>query len=577
MTMGESEDVGTKSELSPASSEPSLEAARAARASEATESVRAARAAEASRVEEIAQAATAAEAARIAEIRRQRREKWDRWKTNLRWHAFRLLPGMVRAPYSQRDRAYQQARDEEQNKKSQIPSELNLRCPIIWGVELYGPLEIEALYAGIEKLEWSRIGARHGEPDAVERIREQRASGAGGWMNVGPVLPEGKASTFGLTENRALLPEEVESLLVRVFQVTPSLTAVFIGFRLTGARTERYEREVNQDRSTIYRPVNRPKAITWVEPSHQKKEAVSDARRGLRSMVGDWFAKNLPGYFCGSTPRSQFPTLELLVAQGSIWLDDLANWSHWRRLLIDSVPYELWSSDDVPGLQLTFERHHDESQGLHLIAGLDATRFPEDKLQGIGSSKPGAYAWYCDQVLDGILVHSATVEYLSQQRRDLNLTRDRMKRVRSGWRHLSRTLGQISGFFDRTLGSSVVARELEKLSDDAGWYRHDCGGFTAPTWDDKGVVVLDETLRKRVAYQSSQFASEESSLREHFEQFSTILGVRESLRATRRMELLTVFALAVGLASLIVALPSLDQTTQRLETFWRAALSAAFN
>ena len=49
--------------------------------------------------------------------------------------------------------------------------------------------------------------------------------------------------------------------------------------------------------------------------------------------------------------------------------------------------------------------------------------------------------------------------------------------------------------------------------------------------------------------------SEERSIREHFEQLSTVLSVRESVRAQKRIEWLTVVALIVAAASFFVALP----------------------
>ena len=47
--------------------------------------------------------------------------------------------------------------------------------------------------------------------------------------------------------------------------------------------------------------------------------------------------------------------------------------------------------------------------------------------------------------------------------------------------------------------------------------------------------------------------AEEHALREHLEQLSNILSVRESVTAQRRMEWLTVAALIVAFMSLIVA------------------------
>jgi hypothetical protein len=489
----------------------------------------------------------------------RQQSKFGKWMSKLKWQAYWLLPNLIPMPYSRRDAVYQNTRDKEENEKGSIPSEIELRCPMIWGVELYGPSEIESLYDGIGKLGWNRVGARNAEVNAVDRIRQQRIDGPGGWLNIGQVLPKGEQQLFSLTNNFSPMPEGVESLLVRVFQITTSLTAVLVGFRLRDPLADGYEREANRDRVTFYRPARRQRAIEWVQPWHQKQEAVRVARRKLRSMAGEWFSRNLPGYFCGLVRPSEFPTMELLIAQGSIFEDSeklpSSGWMDWRRLLVNTPPHEIWTYEDSQGLQLAFEREYDTPEGLHIVVALDAKNFPEEKFSRFGRSKPAAYSWHCDEILDGILVHSAAVEYLKEQIRDLNLTRDRMKKVRSGRKNLSRTLVEIGDFFDRTLGSSVVARELATHSEDVGWYRHDCANFTAPGWDRESKHTLHEVICRRVRFHSSQLSDEEPALRGHFEQLSTIMSVRESIRAQRRMEWLTLLALLIALASLAIALP----------------------
>ncbi|MEA3591891.1 hypothetical protein OIN95_14510, partial [Staphylococcus aureus] len=52
---------------------------------------------------------------------------------------------------------------------------------------------------------------------------------------------------------------------------------------------------------------------------------------------------------------------------------------------------------------------------------------------------------------------------------------------------------------------------------------------------------------------ANRLTEEEVSIREHFEQVSAVLSVRESIKAQRRMEWLTVLALVVAFASLMVA------------------------
>lgn len=154
-----------------------------------------------------------------------------------------------------------------------------------------------------------------------------------------------------------------------------------------------------------------------------------------------------------------------------------------------------------------------------------------------GENAPDAYIHACNELLGGLLVHASTVEYLREQSRDLNITREKLKTARSGRNNVMRTLHEIRLFFDRTLGTPVIARELAGKSKEAGWYRHDCSRFTAPAWGKtEKPRELSEEIRGRVHFLASRLTNEETAIRAHFEQLSSILSIRESIKAQRRME-----------------------------------------
>jgi hypothetical protein len=293
MTMGESEEGTSRATPAPPTPAPLAgeeTRADAKAAADAAEDARMAQAAEVVRLAEIARVQAEARAAEVraaktaaADAARQaRKEKFDRIKSKLQWRAFRWLPRLIPAPIRPGDRDFHKQVDQEQNLR--VPDDFQLRCPVIWGVELYGPLEIDSLYQGIENLGWRRVGARNSESSPSERIRQERADSSGGWINMGFVLPRGASK--GLSDaNYSILPASVERLMVKIFFLTPSLTAVLIGFRLTDSLTERYAREINQDRTTTYRPTRR--GVEWLEPTHLKSAAVRGARREMRALVGN--------------------------------------------------------------------------------------------------------------------------------------------------------------------------------------------------------------------------------------------------------------------------------------------------
>ena len=137
-------------------------------------------------------------------------------------------------------------------------------------------------------------------------------------------------------------------------------------------------------------------------------------------------------------------------------------------------------------------------------------------------------------------------------------------------RSVTRTLQEIGLYFDRTLGSPAITRELAKKSEVAGWYRRDFPKFTMPGRGGNGEPAdLSEEIRSGVHYLASRVNEDEAAMRAHIEQISSVLSVRESVKAQRRMEWLTVVAVIVAIATLVVALPNLGKLVDRLD----AALS----
>lgn len=503
-----------------------------------------------------------------------------KWLRNLRWQAHWLLPNLIPDPYGT-DREYEREHDRKENERIRVPLELELRVNMIWGVELYGPAEVEGLYSGLEKLGWKGVAAWNEKDSVLRWVRERRSFGAGAWLNVGWVLGKERRGNTLLVHNFATLPPGVESLMVRVYQITSSLTAMLVGFQLDESLAQRYATELNRDRTTYHRRSLRSRrSIQFIGPETQKREAIEVVRRDLRRMVGNWFGQHLPGFFSELNRPEKFPTMELLTSQsGPIFHEPedspRKGFPGWRWALTNVSPHETWTYKDSPGLQLSMDRFREEEEGLHILTALDIAAYPEEEMKHYGGKTMNAFLHVCHETLHGFLIHASTFEYLKEQSRDINVTRENLKKARSGRRSVKRSLHEISQFFDRTLGSPAIARELARKSKDAGWYRHDCPSFTAPGWGDGAKPrELIEEIRGSVNYLANRLTEEEVSIREHFEQVSAILSVRESIKAQRRMEWLTVLALVVAFASLMVALLPRDKLAQDLDAFWQVGVTA---
>lgn len=202
-----------------------------------------------------------------------------------------------------------------------------------------------------------------------------------------------------------------------------------------------------------------------------------------------------------------------------------------------------------------------------MTASVAVDLLPLDRVKLYGGS-PGAVAAISHEALDGVLSYFAVSVFLREAARDLKLTREQLNLSKARGKTLP-IIEKIQQFFDRNAGVPAVARELRDLAKEQGWFRHYCGTFTANPWrNGEDERMLDEQLRNRVHFAASALIDDESATREHFEQLSTILSVRESIRAQRKMERVALAALFVATLSLIMAIPNawVERATEQLRS-----------
>ncbi|GAB2556462.1 hypothetical protein [Rhodanobacter koreensis] len=503
------------------------------------------------------------------------RTRWQRIRGWLYW----LFPNW--GAVNRADLSYERSHDAEENEKTLVPTDLELRVPMVWGCELYGPAEINDLYAGLQKLGWG-IAYRVGDKGGIEKwIKQNRAYGRqGGWLNGGHVVGRGERSKYIGITNHASLPDGVSSLDIQVFQLSPSLTGVLVGFRLDDTLARRYEDEINCERTTYRKRISRSRSISIIGPLNQKHDAVAHVRSALRQLVGNWYKQHLPGYFSAQDRETVLPIMEMLAVKEGPILHEPSDAPRgfaqsWRCLLSNVFPSQTWTCQQNDGIQLAMGDEWEEEQARLITVALDESRFSEDSMKTYGGKSSDSLIYVCGEVLRYILPHVATMEYLKEQTRYLNINREQLKMARAGRANLSRTLRAISQFFDQTLGVPALAREIAKKSKRPGWYRHEIALFTAPGWGSQAAPrQLSDDLQSSTYIMASRLAEDEVVMRGHFEQLSSILSIHESIKVQRRMESLTVVALVVAVFSLLAALAGPHTVTEWLKSIWKNDLSS---
>lgn len=179
------------------------------------------------------------------------------------WRAHCWLPNTIVSPHGS-EKIFFDEKDLKDNKGTRVPENEALDVPMVWGAEVYGPTEIDALYVNLSKLGWDRDRLSGSGNSAARWIREQRLYGRGGWYNIGYVSRK-TDKRFCPRDYFAPMPDVVEHLTVKIYQLTPSLTCVLIGFALTNAAGQWYQQELSEDRRTT---------------------RVSGSRRGSLSILG---------------------------------------------------------------------------------------------------------------------------------------------------------------------------------------------------------------------------------------------------------------------------------------------------
>jgi hypothetical protein len=475
-----------------------------------------------------------------------------------------LFPNTIKA-YDKDETAYRENRERESNEESRLPVDEALNLLVMWGMELFGPAEIERLYKSLARLNWSAGYGREKSEDALSWVRHQRAyGGSGASYNVGIVSNRSNPQRGFMCNNFAALPAEVDYLLVQILQLTPSLTCILIGYVFKEEASRCYEVELSRDRKTLNERSGSRWIVSSLEPGHLKKRAIEQVRLRMQTLARQWFHVNLPGFFRGQ-PGRHLPTAELVTtrAQALLWNGNHASHTHrldWRHLVANASPFNIWTSAQCPALGFTEVGDRFFEDAHHLVVALHTTVVPEDSLGYSGGRTNESYARHSHDAMGEILSHYAGLAFLKEVSKELKMSRAKLKNRRFFNHSSASVLERIQSFFDRSLGTPVVATELQDRSKSAALYQGECSRFMSPKWlADAEQQDFAKMLCEQTHFLAARVIAEEIATREHFTQLASILSVRESIKTQCWMWWLAVFAFVVTASSLIVAIyPKID-------------------
>ena len=404
-------------------------------------------------------------------------------------------------------------------------------------------------------------------------IDEQRTYGTEGSFNLGLIDRPGK-SRFLMKARPAPLPEAVDYAHGWIFQLSPSITAVIICFALREPASNTYQREINVDRKTLHEPLDGGYRSYDVE--HAKRRAVDAARVSTRTLVTNWFATNLPGFFSLASDGNRLPTAELLSTDSACLLtSEHRGIEHdWIQLTSPLGHREVWTLKGMEAVKLCWPDFDDDLR-YHGIVNIRTSLLSAEHLKYRGDPSDSVYVSIVDDRIRGVLVHFASTAALREIVRRLRLAPSTLSPDTATRRGTVKCLEQIRCFFDQSVGVPAFTSELAEKSRTIHSYRWNCAEFQASGWrPEDPPVQISEVLRARTQFLASNAQRLEKETREHMEQLSGILSTRENIRTQARMELVTVGAAILSLASLVVAVMSVDRFTtyvnQQVEKLYKS-------
>jgi hypothetical protein len=456
------------------------------------------------------------------------------------------------------DREYLRRRDIEDNLKSRVPPDEYLCQIALWAVEIFGPAEGDNLQSALSKLGWNedRLFGLNGDPGSW--LGEQRKYGTEGSLNLGVIERPGK-SRFLSRGRQAPLPEPVDYAYGWLYQLSPSVTAVILCFVMKESAKGAYEAEINRDRKTTHESLEGGYRSYNVE--HLKRRSVELVRKEAREMVADWFACYLPGLFSLAIDGNRIPTAELLTTkEQQLFHDERTTVDpNWIQLATPLGIHEVWTLENPDAIRLCWPCFEDDLR-FHGVVHLRTAGLTTEDLRHRGDHGDASYVSFVDDHLRGVLVHFAAIAALREIIRRLRLTPSTLAADTTSRRGTVRCLEQIRLFFDRSVGVPAFTSELAAGSEHIQSFKWNCSEFYTTPWHkgDKPSLMI-ETLRARTHFFATRALGLEKETRELLEQLSAILSTRENIRTQARMELVTVVAAIVSIASLVVAVMSVDR------------------
>ncbi|MDB0534810.1 hypothetical protein [Ralstonia solanacearum] len=450
--------------------------------------------------------------------------------------------------------------DSEKNSAGSLASDEGVQLAAVWVTELYTPSQINGLFEGIARLGWEHGKSR--DESVLAWASDVRQGRNAGWTNLGLVT----STPHFASERVAELPHGVRAAFPVLMSLTPSITALVIGFHVDDETSNALDRPLRAAYSTL---TENGRGMRWWnialyvlfnknirfsrtihDPSSQRRRSVANCVSQVETECTDWVRRNLPGVFSSGLREGLFPTATLLVTEVvNPATENLRHIGAFEGLRIDR-DYDAWVSDQWPCARLVLPGVRD-GDGLRLTFSCrrrDA--FPEAP----GFHDPTSnwtIAYRAGDMIRELLSRWALTAMLDGYHEQLSGLRDKSAAARS-YQPIGDLKQLRSLIRTRLYDMDLSVHEVIKFASDV-WYRHNVLSMRRMGSSSASGPDLVDGLQNAQHQRATQISRESELLKSVLSLSSDISQTITNLRIQRFVVVLTVVSIGIAIASLYVS------------------------
>ena len=435
-------------------------------------------------------------------------------------------------------------RDEEDNAKSEPPSDEVIDLLCIWAIELYTPSQISELLHCFDRLGWNTgdfSGGYHNPARWIQKIRESSHGGA--WLNLGTIRRPGEGNNLYF-DRQAPLPPGIKYAFASMYSVTSSITCVVVTFIFDESQNNRFETVLRRKRQTNIIP-DRGNRYAIIRPQSQKSADIREIRSEMRKLVSNWFRSHLPGLFASGNLKGEYPTCEFFTLNDSFPCPSTSNHNDantiWLRILDIHDDYAAWQSDSLNGLKFVWPLASERDVSNHAAMVARVEDFTDEILQTYGGKNRYSLVNYVNDSVGDLLSRWAIVGMLTGYVRYLNTIRDSFMFDPKHRTMPVQLLEDLSSHLSQSVDIGAVTNELKEMAEKNWLFERGTNDFYAcyhpMTQVDK--TMLKKALETHIREQSEWIHNIDRFFRDIFIQYGAALGTRENIKLQKRINRLT--------------------------------------